>query len=184
METKRTIFVGPSLYGVEAPRLPGEMWLPPAKNGDVLQSILTSRPQQVVLIDGVFHQSQSVWHKELGYALMRGIVVIGASSMGAIRAAEMHRYGMIGVGKIFGMYRDGEEDDSLVAMSFDPETYRPLVESKVGGLQKSTDALEAIEFARSYSVRPSTSLTIDSISPFFERMILSTLEKQHARPRA
>jgi hypothetical protein len=180
VETKRTIFVGPSIYGVEVTRLPGEMWLPPAKSGDILQAILTIRPQQVVLIDGVFHQSQSVWHKEIGYALMRGIVVIGASSMGAIRAAEMHRYGMIGVGKIFEMYRDGEEDDSLVAMSFDPETYRPLTDSPVGQDQKRSDAMQAIEYARSYSVRPSTSLTIESISPFFERVILSTLEKKYA----
>jgi hypothetical protein len=183
MATIRTVyFVGPSLYGVNIPSLPGEMWKSPAAQGDILEAVLQQKPAQIVLIDGVFHQSQSVWHKEIGYALMRGVVVIGAASMGAIRAAEMHRYGMIGVGKIFEMYRDGEEDDALVAMAFDEKTFRPLRCAPLQHL-KADDALSAIEFARSYRVRPSTTLTIESISPFFERMILSTLEQQHARRR-
>jgi hypothetical protein len=145
---------------------------------------MAQKPVQIVLIDGVFHQSMSVWHKEIGYALMRGVVVIGAASMGALRAAEMHRYGMIGVGKIYQIYRDGEEDDSLVAMSFDAESYRPILEAPVGQKQKEADALEAIEFARSYQGRVQTSLTVDAISPFFERMILSTLDKEYARRRS
>ena len=96
--------------------------------------------------------------------------------MGALRAAEMRRYGMIGVGKVFEMYRDGEEDDALVAMTFDPETGRPLSRCALQD-QKSIDAVEAIEFARSYCGKVVTSLTIESISPFFERSILNTLEK-------
>jgi hypothetical protein len=185
MATIRAVyFVGPSLYGVKVDRNNShELWLPPARQGELLSTMLRFRPSVVVLIDGVFHQSQSVWHKEIGYALMRGVVVIGAASMGALRAAEMHRYGMIGIGEVYKRYRDGEEDDSLVAMSFDPTTYKPLSNAVVGQDQKRCDALEAIEFARSYRVRPSTTLTIESISPFFERMILSTLEQQHARRR-
>jgi hypothetical protein len=125
----------------------------------------------------VFHQSQSVWHKEIGFALMRGVVVIGAASMGALRAAEMHRYGMIPIGKIAQMYVDGEEDDSLVAMTFDHETFRPISESRVGSIQKRADALEAIEFARSYKGKVSTSLTVQTVSPFFERVLLNTVEE-------
>jgi hypothetical protein len=174
-------FVGPSLYGVKAlDRLPGEVFLPPAKQGDLLRVVLENRPKRIVLIDGTFHQSLSVWHKEIGFALMRGVVVIGAASMGALRAAEMHRYGMIGIGKIFEMYRDGEEDDSLVAMTFDPISYSPLVEAKVGQAQKVADALAAIEFARSYKGKVHTSLTVDAVSPFFERVLLSTVEKIYA----
>jgi hypothetical protein len=184
MATERAIFVGPSLYGVRVTKLKDELWLPPASSGHILHTLLQDSPSTIVLIDGVFHQSMSVWHKELAYALLRGVVCIGAASMGALRAAEMHRYGMIGVGKIFEMYRDGEEDDSLVAMTFDAESYRPILEAPVGQDQKRCDALEVIEFARSYRVRASTTLTIESISPFFERMILSTLEQKHARRRA
>src|SRR5260370_4576575 len=124
-EIERIIYVGASLYGVNLDRLPTELWMPPAKQGDILRDTPEVKPLQIVLIDGCFHQSLSVWHKELVYALLEGVVCIGAASMGAIRAAELHRYGMIAVGKIFELYRDGEEDDSLVAMSFDPATYRP-----------------------------------------------------------
>lgn len=183
MATKRAIFVGPSLYGVEIKALNQEVWRKPARQGDILDAVLTLHPEQIVLIDGVFHQHQSVWHKEIGYALMRGIVCVGAASMGALRAAEMHRYGMIGVGKIFEMYRDGEEDDSLVAMTFDSATNRILSPSKVGSHQKTLDAIAAIEFARSYWGRVSTSLTVDSISPFFERVLMQELERAHQRRR-
>jgi hypothetical protein len=134
--------------------------------------VVDLNPRQIVLIDGVFHQSLAVWHKELVYALLEGVVCIGASSMGAIRAAEMHRYGMIGVGRIFEMYRDGEEDDSLVAMTFDPLTMRPLVEAPVGQAQKRSDALEAIALSRSLATRPrqviNTGLDRDAITPYLQ----------------
>jgi hypothetical protein len=133
--------------------------MPPASHGDILRSVLEFSPKQVVLIDGVFHQSLAVWHKEIVFALLEGIVCIGAASMGALRAAELWRYGMIGVGKIFEMYKAGEEDDSLVAMTFDSETYRPLSEAAVGTDSKRRDALEAIEFARSYKGTVTCSLT-------------------------
>jgi hypothetical protein len=179
METIRTVyFVGPSLYGVKVlDRLPGEVFLPPAKQGDLLRVVLENRPKRIVLIDGTFHQSLSVWHKEIGFALMRGVVVIGAASMGALRAAEMHRYGMIPIGKIAQMYVDGEEDDSLVAMTFEAGTYRPLVEAQVGTLSKREDALAAIEFARSYKGKVSTTLSVQTVSPFFERVLLNTVEE-------
>jgi hypothetical protein len=157
-QTDRIIFVGPSLYGCTIERLEGEVWLPPAACGDVVRAVIEHTPKQIVLLDGCFHQSLAVWHKELVFALLEGIVCIGAASMGALRAAELWRYGMIGVGKIFEMYRDGEEDDSLVAMSFDPITMRPAVESPLQS-QKPTDALQAIDFARSYTGTVKTTLT-------------------------
>jgi hypothetical protein len=129
---------------------------------------MAENPKQIVLIDGVFHQSLAVWHKEIVYALLAGVVCIGAASMGALRAAELHRYGMIGVGKIFEMYRDGEEDDSLVAMTFDPVTYRPLSKAPVGQDQKCKEALQAIAFARSYTGKVETTLDHSAISPYLE----------------
>jgi hypothetical protein len=122
--------------------------------------VLQYSPKQIVLIDGVFHQSLAVWHKEIVYALLEGIVCIGAASMGALRAAELWRYGMVGVGKIFEMYRDGEEDDSLVAMTFQPDTFRPLTAAPIGQAQKAMDALQSIEFARSYTGQVNTTLTL------------------------
>jgi hypothetical protein len=170
-QAERAIFVGPSLYGVNVDHLPSEIWKGPAKAGDIADTVRLDNPRQIVLIDGLFHQSLAVWHKELVFALLEGVACIGAASMGALRAAEMHRYGMIGVGKIFQMYRDGEEDDSLVAMDFEPGTYRPLRESPIGSDLKRQDALEAIEFARSYRGTVKTSLTKDAINPYLERIL-------------
>ena len=43
--------------------------------------------------------------------------MFGAASVGALRAVELERYGMRGVGEIFRAYRDGElEDDDEVAV--------------------------------------------------------------------
>jgi hypothetical protein len=164
-------FVGPSLYGVNVDHLDGEIWRGPAKAGDIVDTVRQDNPRQIVLLDGLFHQSLAVWHKELVFALLEGVVCIGAASMGALRAAELHHYGMIGIGKIFEMYRDGEEDDSLVAIDLEPGTYRPLREAPIGSDLKRQDALEAIEFARSYRGTVKTSLTKDAINPYLERIL-------------
>jgi hypothetical protein len=158
------IFSGPSLWGETIEHLPNELWLPPVRCGDVVAVVAQHSPKKILIIDGFFHQVLSVWHKEICYALIKGVVCIGASSMGALRAAEMHRYGMIGIGKIFEMFRDGEEDDSLVALTCDPATYQPLSEAPVGNRQKTLDALEALAFARAYKGKVKTTLTKEEIT--------------------
>jgi hypothetical protein len=51
----------------------------------------------------------------------QGIQVFGSASMGALRAAELHHFGMQGVGRIFEAYRDGRlEDDDEVAVLHAP----------------------------------------------------------------
>ena len=166
----RIIFVGPSLYNCRPEPLPDELWLPPAECGDILRAVIRHRPDQIVLIDGVFYTSLSVWHKEILFALLEGVSVIGAASMGALRAADTHRYGTIGVGRIFEMYRDGEtEDESLVALLYDPESYRPLSETRIGNATKARDALAAIDFARSNLTKPvCTNLDKSAISPYLQ----------------
>ena len=74
-----------------------------------------------MLIDGYFDTVPAVWHKELLHALASDVVVYGASSIGALRAAEMERFGMIGVGEVFAAVRDGLVDDDDVAVAQDPE---------------------------------------------------------------
>jgi hypothetical protein len=180
-QVERIIYVGPSLYSVAIEHLEGEVWKGPASQGDILRDVIAIHPRQLVLIDGVFHQSLAVWHKELVYALVHGVCCIGASSMGALRAAELHRYGMVGVGKIFEMYLSGEEDDSLVAMTFHPETYEPLLQAPVGQDQKALDALEAIRWSRVHSCEQCiTPLDKTAITPYLERVIKLILEdKKH-----
>jgi hypothetical protein len=47
--------------------------------------------------------------------------------MGALRASELESYGMIGVGKVFEMYRNGIiEADDEVAVTFDMESNEAL----------------------------------------------------------
>lgn len=83
-------------------------------------------------MDGEFDQSLAVAPREILDLLRRGVDVVGASSMGALRAVELHEFGMRGVGRIFEMYRDEDvEADDEVAIVFDPESLRPLTEPLV-----------------------------------------------------
>ncbi|MCZ7456292.1 TfuA-like protein [Streptomyces sp. WMMC940] len=82
----------------------------------------------LVVIDGVFLQSRAVRHKELLALLDRGVTVYGASSMGALRAAELEAFGMRGVVEVFRSYRDGVlvGDDEVALTHADAEAaYRP-----------------------------------------------------------
>jgi hypothetical protein len=91
-------------------------------------------PLAIALIDGVFDQRLAVWHKEILWALTQGIPVYGASSMGALRAAELHTFGMIGVGTIFESFRDGalERDDEVtLAHESSERGYRATSEALV-----------------------------------------------------
>jgi hypothetical protein len=179
MNGKTLIFSGPTFYGLDVPRCDNELWLPPAGQGDLLLGVLTHNPQQIVLIDGTFFHTLSVWVKEILYALADGIRVIGASSMGAIRAAETWRYGMIGIGKIFEEYRDGTiQDDAYVAMSYEPITYKILSEPPCGMEQKRLDALEAIRFSREDDTRPKSRVKMKQIRPLVAPIIDKILETE------
>jgi hypothetical protein len=94
--------------------LPGATVHPPVRHGDLLR--LAAAPgDTVVIIDGVFHAVAAVRHKEILDLLASGVRVLGAASMGALRAAELYPYGMTGIGDIFAAYRDGiiEADDEV-----------------------------------------------------------------------
>lgn len=111
------VFLGPSLTLERAREvLPSARYLPPARQGDVFRA-LADTPRVLVLIDGVFESVPSVWHHELRAALGGGVHVIGASSMGALRAAELRDEGMRPVGRIARSYADGSRvDDADVAL--------------------------------------------------------------------
>lgn len=110
------VFLGPSLPAAEARRIAPCRVLPPARAGDVL-AVLPERPLAIALVDGLFDTTPSVWHHELLAALDAGVAVFGAASMGALRAAELSRLGMVGVGSIFRAYERGElVDDAEVAL--------------------------------------------------------------------
>jgi hypothetical protein len=131
---KIVIFLGPSLPIAEAREILDAIYLPPAKQADLLSAVTTYKPDIIGLIDGVFLSLPSVWHKEILYALEQGIAVYGGSSMGALRAAETEEFGMVGVGEIYRMYASGEliDDDEIVMVHGPEDTgYRRLSEPMV-----------------------------------------------------
>ena len=107
MTAKAIIFVGPSLLRDDLLRIQGIPNIavrPPIRRGD-LPSIREDQVSMVSIIDGDFYQNLAVSPKEILDAMRRGITVVGGASMGALRAAELSIYGMIGVGTIFTWYR-------------------------------------------------------------------------------
>jgi hypothetical protein len=79
------------------------------QQGDLLR-LADRKPDVIAIVDGYFFQVPSVLHKEIMLALESGTRVLGAASLGALRAAELHPYGMEGVGTIYRMYRRGTID--------------------------------------------------------------------------
>jgi hypothetical protein len=122
------VFLGPSLAAAEARAILDADYLPPARRGDIAAAVGTRRAETIVLIDGYFEQVPAVWHKEILWALSRGVRVCGAASMGALRAAELAQFGMLGAGRVFEAYRTGRfapfddafEDDDEVAVVHGP----------------------------------------------------------------
>ena len=161
-------FLGPSLT-VECAQAaaPGVRFLPPIRQGDLTTVVEFDKPRAVLILDGEFGQSLSVWHKEILAAISQGVRVIGASSMGALRAAELDRFGMEGVGTIYEYYRDNfltaDEDVALVHADADAG-WRPLtwplvniratvVELRDRGCLNDHDAAAVLDAAQSLHFR-------------------------------
>jgi ribosomal protein S12 methylthiotransferase accessory factor len=120
------VFLGPSLDRREAQGIcPGE-YRPPIARGD-LPALAGVVPRSVVIIDGCFEHARAVSPKEVLATLDSGHAVYGASSMGALRAIELERFGMVGVGRIADWFRSGVVDaDDEVALLFAAHTLEPL----------------------------------------------------------
>jgi hypothetical protein len=128
------VFLGPSLPQPMARPLLDGIYLPPARRGSIIEAVKQHRPTAVVLIDGVFETAPAVRHSEILWALRRGIPVIGAASMGALRAAELWRQGMHGVGLIYRWYRRYHlaPDDAVAVLHAPPDLgSAPLTRSRI-----------------------------------------------------
>ena len=114
------VFLGPTLRRGEAAAILAATYLPPAEQGSVIRACRADRPSALVLIDGVFGSVPAVRHKEILWACANGIPVFGASSIGAIRAAELAMVGMRGYGLIYRWYALtplADDDEVAVAMT-------------------------------------------------------------------
>lgn len=122
------VFAGPSIFPASTSVDSAVSILPPAGKGDLLRAA-ENGASTIGLIDGVFENAPSVWHKEILYCISRGITVLGSASMGALRAAECAQFGMIGIGKVFQDYAEGRRlSDADVAIVHAPAAlgYKPL----------------------------------------------------------
>lgn len=126
------VFLGPSLESETARSLlPNADFRPPVSRGD-LEKAAAENPDIICLIDGVFFEQCSVGHREILSALNKGISVVGASSMGALRASETASFGMVGIGKVFDLYKNGiVESDDEVAVICDPVSNTAVSEALV-----------------------------------------------------
>ncbi len=115
------IFLGPSLSLQQARMiLSAAEYQPPAAMGDVARAVAAGA-KRILIIDGYFETVPAVFHKEILAALASGVAIFGASSMGALRAAELASFGMIGIGAIFHAYHSGQlTDDDEVALIHGP----------------------------------------------------------------
>lgn len=111
------VFTGPTLTQQQASQILDADFRPPARQGDIYLAAL-ERPKAIALIDGYFQHIPAPWHKEILFAMSKGIHVFGAASMGAIRAAELEHFGMVGIGEIYQQYQAEilEDDDEVTVV--------------------------------------------------------------------
>jgi hypothetical protein len=197
------VFLGPSLPRAQAAALcPQARWLPPVAAGDLHHLALRqARAGDVVaLVDGVFEQVGAVWHKEVLFALERGLTVVGASSMGALRAAELERFGMRGHGRIYEAFARGElvdDDEVAVAHASGEQGWRSLSMAMVairerlaalvraGRLDAETAAtLGADAKARPYAERSWAQLQSDARARGLGETTLAVLREARTLPDA
>lgn len=131
MSKNIVIYTGPSLNHDEALKILKAQYKNPIKRGDINEDIKNG-VDVIGIIDGVFHQHPAVSHKEIILAMKKGIVVVGGSSMGALRASELDELGMIGLGYVYKQYSQGNiSSDDDVAIVFSPEDNKQVSEALV-----------------------------------------------------
>jgi hypothetical protein len=153
-------FIGPSL-SVERARsiAPQAVLRPPAERGSLFREDLAPG-DRVLIVDGYYGHRPAIAHLEILDAMRRGAIVAGASSIGALRAAELTAFGMCGYGRVYEAYARGElRGDDEVAVMHDAETYRmtsaPLVNLRANidravtaGVVEPSDAAWLVEHLR------------------------------------
>lgn len=117
----KLVFTGPTLSHADAQRAADVICLPPAVQGSIVAAVQHYDPAAILIVDGGFQTEPAVRHKEILWAISTGVAVIGAGSMGALRAAELHPH-MRGVGLIYRWYRRyAFAPDDAVAVLHGPE---------------------------------------------------------------
>jgi hypothetical protein len=131
MSPKIIVYLGPSLSLEKARAILEADYRPPIRRGD-LRKALKDGANIIGIIDGAFFSRSPVGHKEIMAVIKKGVIVVGGSSMGALRASEMDAFGMVGVGRIYECYRSGLlVADDEVAVTYNPLTGEQMSEPLV-----------------------------------------------------
>lgn len=114
------VFAGPTISRDDIHARLDAQVRPPAASGDLARAA-ASGASVIVLIDGIYERTPAVGHKEILWALECGVGVYGAASMGALRAAELDSFGMVGVGYVYERLRDRHitSDDAVAVAHLD-----------------------------------------------------------------
>ena len=122
---KPIIFLGPSLSHEKARKIFDADYRAPARKGDFLRLAADFDVVEMAVgfVDGVFLQDYPPTPIEVYHlARKKGVLLAGAASLGALRAVELEKFGMIGIGKIFQLYKTGKLNaDDEVAVTFASE---------------------------------------------------------------
>lgn len=168
----KILFAGPSIYGADIDL--GSIELrPPAAHGDLARAVLDGA-STIGLVDGVFEAIAAVWHKEILFALKNGVTVAGAASMGALRAAECAKFGMIPIGKIAQSYLDGSlDDDAAVALLHGPtELGSPPFTDALVDIENT---LSVMENSGSINTRQASKMLKNARQTFFKKRTIDAI---------
>lgn len=128
---KLIVYAAPSIRGLENLLTSAEV-RPPVQRGDLDELREQQPPGRVLIADGLFGASMAVTLTECRLLLEAGWDLYGCSSMGALRAAELYRVGMQGLGRIYDLMRAGVIlDDAEVAVAYHPQGFSELTISLV-----------------------------------------------------
>src|ERR687883_2053437 len=174
---KPIIFLGPSLTHEKARKILDAEYKPPAKKGDFLKFATKTNVLTVVgLVDGYFLQDYPPSPIEVYQLIMRkNTVVIGSASLGALRAVELEKFGMIGVGKIFELYKSGTiHADDEVAVTFAKDQHELQSEAMI-------DIRFNLFIAKTKNVHPELEHGLESFRAYLQNNRRSLKEKDAIR---
>ncbi|WP_342585360.1 TfuA-like protein [Ensifer aridi] len=162
MRMPPVVFLGPSAPASDILSiLPNAIIRPPARRGDLYASRIL-RHEFFLILDGAFGNVLSISPREVVDVVQDGAVVVGASSMGALRAADCFPAGVHGAGIIFRLFKArviSAEDEVAVLYREDrpfPALTEPLINMRIAlrratreGLLGASEAEEIISAAQS-----------------------------------
>lgn len=124
------VFLGPSAPASDILAiLPDATVRPPAQRGDLYAHRILKH-QIFLILDGAFGSVLAISPREVIDVVADGAVVVGASSMGALRAADCSPAGAHGVGVIFRLFRNRRisNEDEVAVLFCEERPFPPLTE--------------------------------------------------------